>query len=109
MGRLEGKVAIITGAAQGMGEAHARRFVAEGAYVLLTDVNREAGEALATALGDHARFVAHDVTNEGQWVSAVAAAEQAFGPVTVLVNNAGILGPGARAADLAEADFNKIC
>ena len=109
MGRLEGKVAIITGAAQGMGEAHARRFIAEGASVLLTDVNRDAGEALATALGDHARFVPLDVTQEGQWVAAVIAAEQAFGPVTVLVNNAGILGPGARAADLAEVDFNKVC
>ena len=109
MSRLDGKIAIITGAAQGMGEAHARRFVAEGAKVLLTDVNSDAGEALARELGETAKFAALDVTDEAAWVSAVELAEQSFGPVTVLVNNAGILGPGAKAADLAECDFNQVC
>ena len=90
MARLEGKVAIITGAAQGMGEAHARRFVAEGASVLLSDVNAEAGTRLSEELGDRAAFVALDVTDESAWTAAVAAAEARFGPVTVLVNNAGI-------------------
>lgn len=108
MARLAGKVAIITGAAQGMGEAHAREFVAEGASVLLTDVNESAGKARASELGETAKFTRLDVTDEAGWAAAVAAAEEAFGPVTVLVNNAGILGPGARAADLAEADFNKV-
>ena len=108
MARLQGKVAIITGAAQGMGEAHAREFIAEGAKVLLTDVNAEAGGRLADELGDNAKFMRLDVTDEAGWVAAVAAAEAAFGPVTVLVNNAGILGPGARAADLAEADFTRV-
>ena len=108
MARLQGKVAIITGAAQGMGEAHAREFIAEGAKVLLTDVNAEAGGRLADELGDNAKFMRLDVTEEAGWAAAVAAAEAAFGPVTVLVNNAGILGPGARAADLAEADFTRV-
>ena len=109
MARLDGKIAIITGAAQGMGEAHARRFVAEGAKVLLTDVNCDAGEALARELGESSKFAALDVTDEAAWVSAVELAERLFGPVTVLVNNAGILGPGAKAADLAERDFNQVC
>lgn len=108
MARLDGKVAIITGAAQGMGEAHARRFVAEGASVLLSDVNAEAGTRLSEELGDRAAFVSLDVTDESAWTAAVAAAEARFGQVTVLVNNAGILGPGARAGDLQEADFSKV-
>ena len=108
MGRLEGKVAIITGAAQGMGAAHARRFVAEGAKTVFTDLNAEAGAALAAELGEASLFVRHDVANEADWKTVVARAEATFGPVGVLVNNAGILGPGALAADLEEADFNKV-
>lgn len=107
--RLKDKVAIITGAAQGMGAAHARRFVAEGARVVLTDINADAGGRLAKELGSSALFLAHDVASETAWVSVVAEAERCFGPVTVLVNNAGILGPGALCADLAEADFLKVC
>ena len=108
MGRLEGKVAIITGAAQGMGAAHARRFVAEGAKTVFTDLNAEAGAALAAELGEASLFVRHDVANEADWKTVVARAEATFGPVGVLVNNAGILGPSALAADLEEADFNKV-
>jgi 3alpha(or 20beta)-hydroxysteroid dehydrogenase len=109
MGRLEGKIAIITGAGQGMGEAHARRFIAEGANVLLTDVNTVAGERLAAELGDRARFQLLDVTSELGWKAAVAAAETAFGPVSVLVANAGITGPTTGTTDLSEADFLNIC
>jgi 3alpha(or 20beta)-hydroxysteroid dehydrogenase len=90
-GRLEGKVALITGAARGQGEAEARRFVAEGAKVLLTDVLDEQGEAVAASLGDAAAYRHLDVTSEPEWVAAVADAEERFGPLTVLVNNAGIL------------------
>jgi 3alpha(or 20beta)-hydroxysteroid dehydrogenase len=90
-GRLEGKVAIITGAARGQGEAEARRFVAEGARVLLTDVLDEEGAAVAGDLGDAAAYRHLDVTVEPEWVEAVADVEDRFGPVTVLVNNAGIL------------------
>ncbi len=90
-GRLDGKVAIVTGAARGQGEAEARRFVAEGAKVLLTDVLDEEGRAVAAELGEDAAFRHLDVTAEDEWLAAVAEAEERFGPVTVLVNNAGIL------------------
>jgi len=109
MARLNGKVAIITGAAQGMGEAHARRFIAEGANVVLTDVNARAGEALATSLGAGARFVRHDVASAEDWKKVVAHAEAQFGPVTVLVNNAGVIGPVVSSVDLSEHDYLKVC
>jgi 3alpha(or 20beta)-hydroxysteroid dehydrogenase len=90
-GRLEGKVALITGAARGQGEAEARRFVAEGAQVLLTDVLDAEGEAVASSLGDASAYRHLDVTSEEDWIAAVAETEERFGPVSVLVNNAGIL------------------
>ncbi len=90
-GRLEGKVALITGAARGQGEAEARRFVAEGAKVLLTDLLDDDGEAAAKALGDAAAYQHLDVTSEDEWNAAVATAEERFGPLSILVNNAGIL------------------
>ena len=90
MARLEGKVAIITGAARGMGAAHARRFVAEGAKVVLTDLNVEEGTALANELGENALFVEQNVTSADEWTNVVVQAEKAFGPVNILVNNAGI-------------------
>ncbi len=108
MARLAAKVAIVTGAGQGMGAAHVRRFVAEGAKVVFTDINAAEGTALAGELGESAHFMKHDVASEDGWREVVAAAEARFGPVTVLVNNAGILGPGARAADLGEADFARV-
>ena len=108
MARLEGKVAIITGAAQGMGAAHARRFVAEGAKVVFTDLNAEAGEALEVELGEAALFVQQDVSQEADWLNVVSQAEGRFGPVSTLVNNAGIIGPVKPAVDLSEADFLKV-
>ena len=90
-GRLEGKVAIVTGAARGQGEAEARRFVAEGASVLLTDVLDEEGAGAAAALGGRAAYRHLDVSSEEEWTEAVTDAEARFGPVTILVNNAGIL------------------
>lgn len=109
MNRLAGKVAIITGAAQGMGEAHARRFVQEGASVMLTDINEAVGGSVARALGNRARFIRHDVASADSWQHAVSEAESVFGPVTVLINNAGVLGPIAATEDFAEADFLKVC
>jgi len=109
MGRLDGKVAIITGAARGMGESHARRFVAEGAKVVMTDRSETQGRAIADELGADALFVSHDVTDAAQWADVVVAAEKAFGPVTILVNNAGILGPMAKTVELAEADYLHVC
>ena len=91
MGRLDGKVAIITGAARGQGAAEARLFVAEGARVVLADVLDEEGEAVAAELGDAATYAHLDVTDEAQWQAVVALAEERYGPVTVLVNNAGVL------------------
>jgi 3alpha(or 20beta)-hydroxysteroid dehydrogenase len=91
MGRLDGKIAIITGAARGQGAAEARLFAAEGARVVLADVLDDEGEAVAAEIGDAAVYTHLDVTDEPQWQAAVALAEDRFGPVTVLVNNAGIL------------------
>jgi len=107
--RLKGKVAIVTGASRGMGSSHARRFVAEGAKVVLTDMKEDAGAALAKELGANALFVTHDVTSSADWAKVVAKAEAAFGPVTVLVNNAGVLGPVANTVALQEADYMKVC
>jgi 3alpha(or 20beta)-hydroxysteroid dehydrogenase len=89
--RLQGKVALVTGAARGMGAATARLFVDEGAAVLLTDVVDDEGEALAQELGERAAYCHLDVTSEAAWQSAIGFAEAMFGPVSVLVNNAGIL------------------
>ncbi|NJP99141.1 glucose 1-dehydrogenase [Streptomyces zingiberis] len=91
MGRLDGRTAIVTGGARGIGAAVARLFTAEGAAVLVADLLREEGEALAGELGAAARFHPLDITGEDDWSAAVAAAEEAFGPVSVLVNNAGIV------------------
>ena len=90
MTRLEGKVAIITGAAQGMGASHAKLFVEQGAKVVLTDLNEEKGQVFAAELGENALFVKQNVANEEDWATVVATAEEKFGPVNVLVNNAGI-------------------
>src|SRR5690606_34742073 len=91
MARLEGKVAIITGAAQGMGASHAKKFIEEGAKVVLTDLNEEKGLAFAEELGENALFVKQNVTSEADWATVVEEAEKTFGPVNVLVNNAGIM------------------
>ncbi|MGI9294416.1 MAG: SDR family NAD(P)-dependent oxidoreductase [Pseudomonadales bacterium] len=88
--RLSGKTAIITGAAQGMGANHARRFVAEGANVVIADIQVEKGQVLAEELGDRARFTTLDVSRESSWDSALATARQEFGLVNVLVNNAAL-------------------
>lgn len=109
MGRLSGKVAIVTGAAQGMGEAHARVFIREGARVALTDLNRERGQALADELGEDALFIAHDVASSGDWKAAVSKTETRFGAVTTLVNNAGVIGPVCGMLDFSEEEFLKVC
>lgn len=90
MARLQNKVIIITGAAQGMGETHARVCIAEGAKVVLTDINHEKGAALAKELGDHALFIKQDVTSEADWSEVIRQSEAKFGQINVLVNNAGI-------------------
>ena len=91
MGRLQGKVAIITGGARGMGAATVRLFVAEGAKVLIADVLEAEGQALAHELGANAAYLRHDVTDEASWQAVVAKAKADFGGIDVLVNNAGVL------------------
>lgn len=88
--RLQGKVAIITGAARGQGEATARLFAAEGATVILTDRLVDQGEAVAREIGGDARFCAHDVTDEAAWAAIVKETLAAHGKIDVLVNNAAI-------------------
>jgi len=89
-GRLVGKIAIITGAARGQGEAEARLFVAEGAQVVLTDVLADEVRAVAESLGVAAVATTHDVSDEGAWTAVVELAIEHFGGVDVLVNNAAI-------------------
>ncbi|MBK1788363.1 glucose 1-dehydrogenase [Prauserella cavernicola] len=91
MGRLAGKVALITGAARGQGAAAARRFVAEGARVLIADVNDAEGKALADELGPSAAYAHLDVAEEDDWSRVVERTVAEFGSLTVLVNNAGVL------------------
>lgn len=102
--RLKGKTAIITGAAQGMGAEHARVFAAEGARVVLTDLQEEAGKALASELGAGALFVRHDVSRAEDWDAVLAATRAAFGPANVLINNAAMyfIGP------IDEADPERV-
>lgn len=108
MGRLAGKIAIISGAARGMGASHARLFVAEGAKVVLTDMRESEGNALADELGEHAFFVRHDVTSSADWDRVVKATEDKFGPANVLVNNAGILGAMATTTDITEEQYMTV-
>jgi len=91
MGRLDDKVAIVTGAARGMGEAESRLFAAEGARVVLADVLDVEGQTVAEEIGERARYVHLDVTDEDGWHAALSAATTWFGPPDILVNNAGIL------------------
>ncbi|MEU6660595.1 SDR family NAD(P)-dependent oxidoreductase [Streptomyces sp. NPDC046821] len=89
MGKLDGRVVLITGAARGQGEQEARLFASEGAKVVLADVLDDQGEALAKEIGGH--YVHLDVSSEDDWQAAVASAKAAFGKIDGLVNNAGIL------------------
>jgi len=104
--RLKDKVAIVTGAAHGIGLAIARRYVAEGARVTLADVDAAAGEAVARSLA-HARFVATDVGDADNAANVVAETCRAFGDLDILVNNAGII-HGADFLELTEADFDRV-
>ena len=107
MGRLDGKVALISGAARGMGNAEAKLFAAEGAKVVVADIIDDEGQALAAEIGDAAIYQHLDVAQEEQWQSAVKAAGDAFGPVNVLVNNAGTVIPSPM-RDLSLEHYQKV-
>ena len=92
MGELTGKVALITGAARGLGAAIAEIFLREGARVVITDVMKNEGRQLAEHLGSDATFIEHDVTDEAQWTRAVDHTISSFGALDILVNNAGLSG-----------------
>jgi 3alpha(or 20beta)-hydroxysteroid dehydrogenase len=89
-GRLQDKVALITGGARGQGRQEAERFAAEGATVYITDVLDDVGTAAAAELGDAVTFLHHDVTSEDDWAAVIAGITEAHGRIDVLVNNAGI-------------------
>ncbi|WP_439534422.1 SDR family oxidoreductase [Polymorphobacter sp.] len=107
MGRVEGKTAVVTGAANGLGAADARILAREGARVVLTDVDTAAGEALAREIGPAARFVAQDVRDEAGWAALMADVHATEGRLDILVNNAGVVRP-ATPEDITEADLRFI-
>ncbi len=107
MGDLDNEVAIITGAARGMGAMHARTFVDQGAKVVITDIDEDAGAALAEEIGENTVFMKLDVSDEGDWSRVVEGAEERFGPITVLVNNAG-LGIFKLLEEITADDFRRV-
>lgn len=106
MGSLEGKTVIVTGAASGMGEQHARKMAALGAKVVLTDIQVEKGHAIAEEIGRSALFIKHDVSSNDDWKDVVRKTAEHFGPMVGLVNNAGI-GAHTFWDDLTEELFMK--
>ncbi|MER2078562.1 SDR family NAD(P)-dependent oxidoreductase [Psychrobacillus psychrotolerans] len=109
MGLLEGKVAIITGGAKGMGEFHTRKLADEGAKVVIGDLDVENGEKVAKDIGeDKAIFVELDVTDPKSWANIVQTAKDMFGNIDILVNNAGLAGAITGLLDLEEGLYKKI-
>lgn len=108
--RLEGKVAIITGGASGIGEAHAHLYAAEGAKVVVTDIQEDFGARVVAAIiseGGNAIFVRQDVTSEADWAAVVSATVDKYGVITTLVNNAGVANlKGVEEEDLE--GFNRV-
>lgn len=100
-GRVAGRVAIVTGAASGLGKCTAEMLAGEGAKVVLTDINLEGAQAAAAGIGAHALALEQDVTDEARWPAVIAETVEAFGGLHILVNNAGIGTPGT----VEEASF----
>lgn len=107
MARFENTVAIVTGGARGMGASHARGLVAEGAKVVFGDILDEEGKKLEEELGDSSLYVHLDVTQPSQWADAVSTTEKLFGPVDLLVNNAGIVAFGP-IDKMAPEEFRRV-
>ncbi|MGB2287165.1 MAG: SDR family oxidoreductase [Porticoccaceae bacterium] len=107
MNRLDGKIALITGGSKGLGEADARLFIAEGATVILTDIDDEAGNKIAEELGPKAEYHHHDVRDEARWKALIEDIVARHGGLHVLVNNAGVVVPGSIEVQTTE-DFDFI-
>lgn len=107
MGRVSGKVAIVTGASSGMGKADAQLLVREGAKVVLADMNDEDGQKVADSLGDSAIYLHLNVSDEDNWISVIAQTVETFGGLDILVNNAGIMLMGS-VVDTTLEDYRKI-
>ncbi|MET0546541.1 MAG: SDR family oxidoreductase [Caulobacterales bacterium] len=106
MANVEGKVVLVSGGARSMGRAHCELLAKGGAKVVIGDILDEDGEAAAKAIGGNARYVHLDVTKEADWIKAVGFAEDTFGPITALVNNAGIGYPAG--LEISEAEYRKF-
>ncbi|MEL7453491.1 MAG: SDR family oxidoreductase [Pseudomonadota bacterium] len=107
MGRLDGKVALVTGGAKGLGEADARCMAAEGAQVIVADMDTEAGQAVVKDIGKSAVFKQLDVANEEAWADVMSDVERDYGKLNVLVNNAGIVEPGNIETQTTD-DYRKV-
>jgi len=107
MGRVEGKVAIVTGAASGMGKADAKLLAEQGAKVVLADLNEVDGQAVADEIGDNAVFMRLNVTDEDNWKSVIAQTVETFGKLDILVNNAGMISLGT-IVDTELEDWRRI-
>lgn len=102
MSRLSQKVAVITGAAKGLGEVEARRFAKEGAQVILTDVDTENGQRIASEIGKQAQFFEHDVRDEERWKTIIKSVLESHGKIDILINNAGVVEAGTIETQTAE-------
>ncbi len=107
MKRLDGKVALVTGGAQGMGASHARAIVQNGGCVVIGDVDDKRGMSLVEDLGNHARYIHLDVRINADWAGAIEYAESEFGRLNVLVNNAGVL-KDAGVTDCTDAEWDLV-
>jgi len=107
MGRMDGRTAVVTGGARGIGEGIVRRYVAEGARCVIADIDVEAGEALAAELGEDAVFIRCDVTSEDDIVAAIDLCIGLFGSLDIMINNAGVVGVTGAIQDTAREDFDR--
>lgn len=105
---LSGKVTVVTGAGGGIGMATARMLADAGASVVITDVKQAEGERLAGEIGTRARFVTHDVANACDWNTVIRVAEDSFGFVSILVNNAGVATAPASLEEVSETDYRRV-